>query len=154
MSTDDKVIFHGSRSQRFIQAPITRLRYCIRQCIRWIRGFIIGHRTSPEIKSQGACPSSYATTGVQVAREVPEETSTVEVEIYVAGQVLSETTRVQILPMWVIIEDPEEEEFKPEVVANYRRIVDHFIQLFELHESHLRVGEFFDYIQERASLPD
>ena len=81
--------------------------------------------------------------------EVPEETSTVEVEVCVAGQPAADTTPVQILPRWVIIEDPEEEEFKPEVVANYRRIVGNFIQLFELHELHLRTGEYFDHIQER-----
>ena len=86
---------------------------------------------------------------VPVAREVPEEISTVEVEVCIAGRPAPETTRVQILPRWVIIEDPEEEDFKPEVVANYRRIVGNFIQLFELHELHLRTGEVFDHIQER-----
>ena len=81
--------------------------------------------------------------------EVPEETSTIEIEVCLAEQPIPDTTRVQILPRWVIIEDPEEEDFKPEVVANYRRIVGNFIQLFELHELHLRLGAFFDHIQER-----
>ena len=81
--------------------------------------------------------------------EVPEETSTVEVEVCIAGQPATDTTRVQVLPRWVIIEDPEEEEFKPEVVANYRRIVGNFVQVFELHELHLRTAEYFDHIQER-----
>ena len=116
--------------------------------------------TSPV--SQGLAPTSrakaraLALTRPPVAQvplrqlaEVPEETSTVEVEVCIAGQPATDTTRVQILPRWVIIEDPEEEEFKPEVVANYRRIVGNFIQLFELHELHLRTAEHFDHIQER-----
>ena len=81
--------------------------------------------------------------------EVPEETSTVEVEVCVAGQPAADTTRVQILPRWVIIEDPEEEDFRPEIVAKYRRIVGNFIQIFELHQQWLIQAEYFDHIQER-----
>ena len=59
--------------------------------------------------------------------EVPEEISIVEVDVCIAGQPATDTTRVQKLPRWVIIEDPEEEEFQQEVVDNYRRIVGNFI---------------------------
>ena len=109
----------------------------------------LGTGLAPKSRAKARARALTQPPVVRVAQEVPEETSTVEVEVCVAGQVPSETTRVQILPRWVIIEDPEEEEFRPEVVANYWRIVGNFIQLFELHELRLHVGEFFDYIQER-----
>ena len=86
---------------------------------------------------------------VPVAQEVPEETSTVEVEICVAGQPAPEATRVQILPTWALVADPEAVPFRQEVVDNYRRIVGSFIQIVELHSLYLRLGEYFDHIQQR-----
>ena len=70
----------------------------------------------------------------------------------VAEQPAPDTTGVQILPRCVIIEDPGEEDFKPEVVADYRRIVGTFIQIFELHQQWLIQGEYFAHIagRERA----
>ena len=84
--------------------------------------------------------------------EVPEETSTIEIEVCLTEPAAPDTARVQILPRWVIVEDPEEEDFKPEVVANYRRIVGNFIQIFELHQQWLIQGEYFAHIagRERA----
>ena len=109
----------------------------------------LGTGLAPKSKAKARARALTQPPVVSVVQEVLEETSTVEVEICVAGRTAPEATRVQILPTWVVVEDPEEVPFRPEAVANYRRIVGNFIQLFELHEVHLRVGEYFDYIQER-----
>ena len=81
--------------------------------------------------------------------EGPEETSSIEIELCLAEHPAPNPTRVQILPTWVIIEEPEEEDYRPEVVARYRRIVDKFIQIFELHQQWLIQGEYFAHIAER-----
>ena len=81
--------------------------------------------------------------------EVPEETTTIEIEVCRAEQPAPNPTRVQILPTWVVIEDPEEEDFRPEIVAKYRRIVGNFIQIFELHQAWLIQGEYFAHTAER-----
>ena len=83
--------------------------------------------------------------------EVPEETATTEIEVCLAEHPAPHPTRIQILPAWVGVEDLEEdeEEFDPEIVAHYRRIVGNFIQIFELHEAWLVQGEYFAHIAER-----
>ena len=42
--------------------------------------------------------------------EVPEETLTIDVEVCLTERTVPDETRVQNLPDWAIIEDPEEEE--------------------------------------------
>ena len=69
------------------------------------------------------------------AQEVPEVTSTVEVEICVApgdGTSAPAATSIQVLPTWLLVADPIQEPPRQEVVANYTRIVGAFVQLIEL----------------------
>ena len=84
--------------------------------------------------------------------EVPEETATVEIEVCLAEQPAPpDLTRIQLIPAWVVVEDPEEdeEEFDPLIVARYRRVVGNFIQIINLHSLHWCLAEYFDHIQER-----
>ena len=83
--------------------------------------------------------------------EVPEETTTIEIEVCLAERPTPDPTRIQILPAWVVVEDPEEdeEEFDPLIVARYRRVVGNFIQIFELHQAWLIQGEYFVHIAAR-----
>ena len=81
--------------------------------------------------------------------EVPEETLTIDIEVCLTERATPDATRVQNLPEWAIIEDPEEEDFRPEIVAKYRRIVGNFIRIFELHQAWLIQGEYFAHIAER-----
>ena len=83
--------------------------------------------------------------------EVPEETLTIDVEVCLTERTVPGPRRVQNLPDWAIIEDPEEEEeeFDPVIVARYLRVVGNFIQIYNLHEAWLIQGEYFDHILER-----
>ena len=83
--------------------------------------------------------------------EVPEETLTIDIEVCLTERTVPDATRVQNLPDWAIIEDPEEEEeeFDPVIVARYLRVVGNFIQIYNLHEAWLIQGEYFDHILER-----
>ena len=75
--------------------------------------------------------------------EVPEETPSIEIELCLAEHPAPSSTRVQILPPWVIVDESEERDFKPQVVARYRRLV------YQLHEQWLAEGEYFNHLAER-----
>ena len=83
--------------------------------------------------------------------EVPEETLTIDVEVCLTERTVPDETRVQNLPEWAIIEDPEEEEeeFDPVIVARYLRVVGNFIQIFELHQAWLLQGEYYAHVAAR-----
>ena len=84
--------------------------------------------------------------------EVPEETLTIDVEVCLTERPEPDAARVQNLPDWAIIEDPEEEEeeeFDPVIVARYLRVVGNFIQITNLHNLSWCLAEYFDHVQER-----
>ena len=84
--------------------------------------------------------------------ENPEETLTIDVEICLTERTVPDETRVQNLPDWAIIEDleeEEEEEFDPVIVARYLRVVGNYIQIFELNQAWVIQGEYFAHVLER-----
>ena len=81
--------------------------------------------------------------------EVPEETPSIEIELCLAEHPAPSPTRVQIFPPWVIVDESEERDFKPQVVARYRRLVGKFIRVYQLHEQWLAEGEYFNHLAER-----
>ena len=84
---------------------------------------------------------------------MPEETVTIEVELCLAEQPAPPNPRrIQLIPTWVVVEEPEEEdeeEFNPVIIARYLRVVGNYIQIFELNQAWVIQGEYFAHVLER-----
>ena len=85
--------------------------------------------------------------------EVPEETVTIEVELCLAEQPAPlNPGRIQLIPAWVVVEEPEEEdeeEFNPVIIARYLRVVSNFIQIYNLHNLSWCLDEYFEHVAQR-----